>query len=371
MSVPRADYDPRKIFLISCPSLPFFKHRRAIGVYTAGALFALAYAMFFDACALSSHAKPPKDAPQDTVPVHVTFVDWLPGIFTTLGLLIINLIDKERLLAEGSYGGEPSIIWRARLFLFIGFALMAGGLAGSVSLLVLKYIVTHPPLEPRYQYYGYANVAQNVSLMLSAVVLWLAQHASSDFELPTPARLVFTFGKLDGKYNGVFPVIWKTVPFPPGNSPPLPLIYVHNLTFSHPVVKDDVITDFGQETSLLRNDEEKYSFSTPTDGQRGLMSAVNQTGKDEMITLGFISSPIPTETPSPMFYYEHLGDGSVLAINDFGPKLYAYFSLTYSEEQIIRGKAETEFIWEHDLTTLPLVSNWMLKFDPTKLQYSL
>ncbi|KAG8786462.1 hypothetical protein FRC16_001733 [Serendipita sp. 398] len=132
MSVPRAEYDPRRIFLISCPSLPFFKHRRAVGIYTAGALFALAHAMFFDACALSAHAKPPKDAPHDTVPVHVTFVDWLPGIFTTLGLLIINLIDKERLLSEGSYGGEPNIIWRARLFLFIGFALMAGGLAGSV-----------------------------------------------------------------------------------------------------------------------------------------------------------------------------------------------------------------------------------------------
>jgi len=36
------------------------------------------------------------------------------------------------LLAEGAYGGEPSIVWRARLFLFIGFALMAGGLAGSI-----------------------------------------------------------------------------------------------------------------------------------------------------------------------------------------------------------------------------------------------
>ncbi|KIM24787.1 hypothetical protein M408DRAFT_331605 [Serendipita vermifera MAFF 305830] len=177
-SLPRADYDPRRIFLISCPSLPFFKHRRAVGVYAAGALFAIAHALFFDACALSAHAKP--DTPTDTVPVHVDFVDWLPGIFTTLGMLIINLIDKERLLSQGSYGGEPNIIWRARLFLFIGFALMAGGLAGSVSLLVLKYIV--PEYETRFQYYGFANVSQNVCLMLAAVTLWLAQHASSEYE---------------------------------------------------------------------------------------------------------------------------------------------------------------------------------------------
>lgn len=66
------------------------------------------------------------------MPVHVTFIDWIPGICSTLGLLIVNLIDKERLLSEGAYGGEPTIIWRARLFLFIGFALMAGGLAGSI-----------------------------------------------------------------------------------------------------------------------------------------------------------------------------------------------------------------------------------------------
>lgn len=38
MSVPRAEYDPRRIFVFSCPSLPFFKQRRAVGVYAAGAL---------------------------------------------------------------------------------------------------------------------------------------------------------------------------------------------------------------------------------------------------------------------------------------------------------------------------------------------
>lgn len=106
-------------------------------------------------------------------------------------------------MAEGAYGGEPSIVWRARLFLFIGFALMAGGLAGSIvrpvsadlhrcrlanvcpsrrlqSVLVLKYII--PAYEPRFVYYGLANVCQNVSLMLSAIVLWLAQHAPSEYE---------------------------------------------------------------------------------------------------------------------------------------------------------------------------------------------
>lgn len=87
------------------------------------------------------------------------------------------------------------------MFLFIGFALMAGGLAGSVvstilsvhgvdanadgyrsmqTVLVLKYILKG--YEQQYTYYGLANVSQNVALMLSAIVLWIAQSASGEYE---------------------------------------------------------------------------------------------------------------------------------------------------------------------------------------------
>lgn len=45
--------------------------------------FALSYFLLFDAATLSSHAKPPPDAPYDVVPVHMAFVDWIPAICTT------------------------------------------------------------------------------------------------------------------------------------------------------------------------------------------------------------------------------------------------------------------------------------------------
>lgn len=45
------------------------------------------------------------------------------------------------------------------------------------TILVLKYVV--PQFPP---YFGYANVGQNIAIMLSAVVLWLAQSAPSDYE---------------------------------------------------------------------------------------------------------------------------------------------------------------------------------------------
>lgn len=86
------------------------------------------------------------------------------------------------------------------MILFIGFALMAGGLAGSVvsttfcatfcdfvintltlqTVLVLKYVLNGYPEQ--FVYYGYANVSQSVALMLSAVVLWISQSTSSEYE---------------------------------------------------------------------------------------------------------------------------------------------------------------------------------------------
>lgn len=47
-------------------------------------------------------------------------------------MLVINSIEKSRLHADSfSYSGG-GVAWKARFVLFLGFALLAGGLAGSV-----------------------------------------------------------------------------------------------------------------------------------------------------------------------------------------------------------------------------------------------
>lgn len=44
----------------------------------------------------------------------------------------INSIEKSRLMADSfSYSGGD-VAWKAKLVLFMGFAMLAGGLAGSV-----------------------------------------------------------------------------------------------------------------------------------------------------------------------------------------------------------------------------------------------
>ncbi|KAJ7444628.1 hypothetical protein B0H11DRAFT_1747243 [Mycena galericulata] len=179
MSLPRSNYDPRRVCLNPFPDIDFGKHRRTVGVYFAGGLFALANWFFLDACIVSAHAKAPWGLPDTSVTVHVTFVDWIPGLCSLLGFLVINLIDKDRIRGEEGFG-DSRAVWRARLFLFLGFALMAGGLAGSVTVLVLKYVI--PDYSEQFKYYGYANVAQNVALMLSVVILWMAQNSSSEYE---------------------------------------------------------------------------------------------------------------------------------------------------------------------------------------------
>lgn len=79
-------------------------------------------------------------------------------------MIVVNLIDKSVLAEAGGFGGfssgaswgGDSIQWRARLFLFVGFALLAGGLAGSITVLTIKYIITSLP--DTYDWYGFANV---------------------------------------------------------------------------------------------------------------------------------------------------------------------------------------------------------------------
>lgn len=79
-------------------------------------------------------------------------------------MIVINSIDKSRLSADGfSYSGD-GVAWKARVVLFMGFAAMAGGLAGGVTVMVLKYIV--PEASWPALWMGVANPVANGLVML-------------------------------------------------------------------------------------------------------------------------------------------------------------------------------------------------------------
>ncbi|PQE13852.1 UPF0220 domain protein [Rutstroemia sp. NJR-2017a WRK4] len=147
---------------------------KGAGVYTAGALFSLSFFILLDA-ALWSHSALNGSDP----PIHITFIDWLPLIFSSLGMLIINSIEKSRLSADSfSYSGS-GVAWKARVVLFLGFASLAGGMAGGVTVLVLKYVV--PGAQWPTLGMGIANVGANAGVMLSSVVLWISQNIEDEY----------------------------------------------------------------------------------------------------------------------------------------------------------------------------------------------
>ncbi|CEO58374.1 Vacuolar protein sorting-associated protein 68 [Penicillium brasilianum] len=145
---------------------------RNAGVYTSGALFAAGFFFLIDVASFSHSARNGSD-------VHIKFVDWIPGICSALGMLVINSIEKSRLQADSfSYSGG-GVAWKARFVLFLGFALLAGGLAGSVTVMVLKYLVKDYPIQTLY--FGIANVVANGLVMLSSIVLWVSQNIEDDY----------------------------------------------------------------------------------------------------------------------------------------------------------------------------------------------
>ena len=90
----------------------------------------------------------------------------------------VNSIDKSRLTSD-SYG-EESVAWKAKLILFIGFALLAGGLSGGVMVMVLKYLM--PGYVFPTLWFGVSNAIANGLLMLSAAVLWYSVSVEDEYQ---------------------------------------------------------------------------------------------------------------------------------------------------------------------------------------------
>lgn len=114
--------------------------------------------------------------------VHVTFVDWIPFICLTSGMLIVNSIEKANLFVDSQnlfMSDGNGRAWAARVILFFGFSLLAGGLAGSFMVFILKFLVknyTFPTLGM-----GVSNIVCNGAIMLSCIVLWLSQNIEDEY----------------------------------------------------------------------------------------------------------------------------------------------------------------------------------------------
>jgi hypothetical protein len=162
------------LFRFSSFKLPKSAKLRTFGVYLLGALYAIGFWSIIDAALYSKTV--------NASVVHVTFVDWIPFIFSTMGMLIVNSIEKSNLFQENSnsfLGGGNSHAWAARVILFFGFSLLAGGLAGSFMVFILKFLVKHYTFPTLGM--GVANIICNGCVMLSCIVLWISQNIEDEY----------------------------------------------------------------------------------------------------------------------------------------------------------------------------------------------
>lgn len=94
-------------------------------------------------------------------------------------MAIINSIEKSRLSSSPDYYSGDNVQWKARVVLFLGFALLAGGMAGGVCVLVLKYVLRDATGWTLYM--GAANLGANALVGASTVVLWVSQNMEDEY----------------------------------------------------------------------------------------------------------------------------------------------------------------------------------------------
>ncbi|AMD18609.1 HBL293Wp [Eremothecium sinecaudum] len=156
--------------------LPNSVTARKFGVSFSGALFALGFWLFID-CVLYSKVANGSD-------ISVTFIDWIPTICSTLGMLIVSSIDKnwllENSLATGALVGSSQRTWQAQTLLFFGFALLGGGVAGAFAVGFLKYISNGYGEYPTASM-AVNNILGNLSIMASCIVLWMSQNIEDEY----------------------------------------------------------------------------------------------------------------------------------------------------------------------------------------------
>jgi len=62
----------------------------------------------------------------------MAFEDWVPGLLSTLALIVLNVIDKETLNADDFSHSGTNVACKARFCAFIGATTALGSLGGAL-----------------------------------------------------------------------------------------------------------------------------------------------------------------------------------------------------------------------------------------------
>ncbi|ORX54726.1 UPF0220-domain-containing protein [Piromyces finnis] len=143
--------------------------RSTIVGYTSGILFTVGWWFFFDGLIYSKY-----NNFENEKHVSIGIWDWLPGIISTLALIIINLINQEALNGDGDYEYSRD----AKLCAFIGVSLALAALGSSLTIFIMEYVIPH--LDSQAIYCGSTIVIQNVLIFVSSMVFWFGRNSEED-----------------------------------------------------------------------------------------------------------------------------------------------------------------------------------------------
>jgi len=156
--------------------------RNSLTSYSSGLLFAIAWWMLIDANVLSFT----EDRDSDVWHGVILWWFYVPGIISTIALIMVNIISYEAISGNGFL--DDSSVLKARIWLFISFILAFGGLLGSGWILFAKYVIpsnsddgsgSGSPTLPEDKWPGVALFLQNIFIFLSAIILRFGRKSSS------------------------------------------------------------------------------------------------------------------------------------------------------------------------------------------------
>ncbi|TPX57874.1 hypothetical protein SpCBS45565_g08136 [Spizellomyces sp. 'palustris'] len=114
--------------------------------------FAIGWWIFIDGVVFSSTRDPP-------LPVQIRFEDWIPGVLSTIALII------DMLSADDSSFSGTNVATKARGCAFVGVSMALGALGGALAVTSLKYIL--PGYKGDAFYFGICIAAQNFLIFVS------------------------------------------------------------------------------------------------------------------------------------------------------------------------------------------------------------
>ncbi|KAF2074068.1 hypothetical protein CYY_004637 [Polysphondylium violaceum] len=140
----------------------------------SGLLFGAAWFLMIDGHVYENHnlAKNPDFGPS------IKWVYYLPGVFSTLGLVMSNIVNLDVLTNSSFFADDDSVI-KTRIWLFVSFAINFGCIAGAIWIMAGVFLPPHN-YNSASQWPGIALTLQNALIFISSLILVYAKTQKED-----------------------------------------------------------------------------------------------------------------------------------------------------------------------------------------------